>query len=93
MARRPDWSAKLSRPVRIRGWPELRKLGDAVQFILDEVPEEKAAPERLPGTATLLMKAADSGSAEDIQKAISQLDPALFLNTMLDMKPDRSPRR
>jgi hypothetical protein len=92
MARRPEWSAKLSRPVRVRDGPELRTLGDAVHFILDEVPEERRRRNEFQVTATLLMKAADSGSAEDIQKATSQLDLALFLNAMLDMKLDRTPR-
>jgi hypothetical protein len=66
--------------------PELRTLGDAVHFILDEVPEERRRRNEFQVTATLLMKAADSGSAEEIKKATSQLDLALFLNAMLDLK-------
>jgi hypothetical protein len=93
MAGRPELSAKLSRPVRVRGRPELRTLGDAVHFILDEVPEDRQRRNEFQVTAMLLMKAADSGSAEDIEKATSQLDLALFMNAMLEMKPDRSPRR
>jgi predicted component of type VI protein secretion system len=50
---------------------------------LDEVPEERRRRNEFQVTATL---------AEDIQKATSQLDLALFLNAMLDMKPDRTPR-
>jgi hypothetical protein len=59
MAGRPEWSAKLSRPVRVRGGPELRTLGDAVHFILDEVPEDRRCRNAFQVTATLLMKAAD----------------------------------
>jgi hypothetical protein len=73
-------------------WAGAAHPGDAVHFSLDEVPEERRRRNEFQVTATLLMKAADSGSAEDIQKATSQLDLALFLNAMLDMKPDRTPR-
>jgi hypothetical protein len=90
MLGRPEWSEKLSRPVRVRGRPELRTLGDAIHFILGEIPEDRKRRNEFQVTATLLMKAADSGSAEDIEKATSQLDLALFMNAMLDMKLDRS---
>jgi hypothetical protein len=36
------------------------RLGDAVHFILDEVPEKRRRPNEFQVTATLLMKAADS---------------------------------
>jgi hypothetical protein len=69
-----------------------RLVARCVHFILDEVPEERRGRNEFQVTAMLLMKAADSGSAEDIQKATSQLDLALFLNAMLEMRPDRTPR-
>jgi hypothetical protein len=93
MAGRPEWSAKLSRPVRVRDGPELRTLRDAVHFILDEIPAKRRRRNEFQVTATLLMKAADSGSAEDIEKATSKLDLALFMHAMLDVKLDRPSRR
>jgi hypothetical protein len=71
----PRWSARLSRPIAVRGGPTLRTLGDARDFMLHQ-PDPIQLRQSWQRAAGLLLAAADGADVDDVTK---QIELALFL--------------
>jgi hypothetical protein len=75
MARKPRWSAPLSRPITVKDGPTLRTLGDARAFMLHQ-PEGIQLRQSWQRAAGLLLAAADGADVESVTK---QIELALLL--------------
>jgi len=76
-ARKGRWSAKLARPIAVKGGPVPRTLADAGRFISEVLLEPDQHRQASVSAVELLMEAAERGGS--VEDATRQVERALFL--------------
>ena len=81
VSRKPRWNALLSRPIPVKDGPLLHTLAQAAKLASTNNPREGLSTWQ--SAAVKLMKAAETGSADDIHDATETVRLALFLDHRL----------
>jgi hypothetical protein len=80
-----NWDRRLAWPVTVRGGGPIATLADARAFILN-LPDTTQHRIRWQHAANLLLKAADSESDADIERATLEIERALIVDARLGRK-------
>jgi hypothetical protein len=76
------WDCSLTRPVRVKGGPELRTLADARAYLLT-LPETQQGEPRWQSVARRLLIASETG---DVETVTDQLELALLVGAKLVLR-------